>query len=155
MIVFGILVFSLFAIYFLLKSESGLLRGVEQGMIDQDGYQEILDIHDEFKRVQSTTKEVNKILDGHVNWSYVMILISQNISEQIVVDEMATTDNHMTIRAVAQTREDVVRLKEKFKDAARNEQKCFENITVPESDLALPKNVKFTLSFDVNIACLK
>jgi ribosomal protein L31E len=154
-IVFGVLTLSLFAIYFLLKSEAGLLQGVEQQLIDQNGYQEIIDIHSEFKKVKRTTSEVNKILDGHFNWSRVLIMLSENINEKIIVDEFSTVDNQVKMRATAQTREDVVVLKEKFRDVSWNEKKCFENIVVPESDLASPKNVVFTMTFDINIACLR
>ena len=155
LIVFGFLILSLFAIYFILKSEVGLLQGVEKTLIDQNGYQEIIDIHDEFKKVHMIVKSEQKILGDHLNWSHVLIMLSENIDESIVVDDITTADNQVSLHAVAQTREDVVRLKERFREVKQNDTICFADVTVPESDLAVPKNVKFTMSFIVNMDCLK
>ncbi len=154
-IVFGVLTLSLFGIYFILKSEAGLLKAVEEKFTEQSGYQEITSIHEEFKDVHQVIKDVTKTLDGHVNWSRVLIMLSENVDEQIIIESITTTDNQMQIHAIAKTREDVISLKEKFREVKRNEQTCFENIVVPESDLALPKNVSFTMTLDVNVACLR
>jgi hypothetical protein len=93
--------------------------------------------------------------EKHYNWSRVFVLMSENMIDGVIVEELTTADNHIKLRAVADKRETVVSLKEKMRDVQWEQYKCFENVVVPESELAKPTNLTFTMTFDINIICLQ
>ena len=153
-IVVGFFIMGLLAMYILLRTEAIFTKEVEQGMFDRLGYQEIIDIHEKFKSTHKKMASVEDIQKKHYHWSRVFVFLSENIVDGVTVEEFSTVDNHVKLRAVADKRETVVLMKEKMRDVKWSEKQCFENIVVPESDLATPVNVAFSMTLDVNVNCL-
>lgn len=154
-IVLVVLILSLFAMYFLLKTEASIMKEVESEIMARSGYAEVLKMHEKFKDVHKTMNRVDKLNKEGVYWSRFFELLSAEVADAIVVQSVKVTGNHAVIGAVAQTREDVVKMKERFRETKVGEVACFENIVVPESNLAAPRDVAFVISFDVNVACLQ
>lgn len=154
-IIFGILVISLFSIYFLLKTEAMIMEQVESGIITQSGYGEVLEIHKKFKDVHAQMDSIDALKKDEIFWSKFFSILSNEIDDSIIVGDMSVSGTHVSMKAVAQTREDVVALKSRIGSAEVNGEKCFQGISVPESDLAAPKNVAFSIGFDINLHCLQ
>jgi Tfp pilus assembly protein PilN len=155
LIIVGILVLSLFAIFFLLKTEAMIMKDVEDEIMQKSGYGEVLQIHDKFKETHEKMNTVNVLEKKSVKWSRFFHILSENIDQAIRIDSLKITDGHAVIEGVADTREDVVSLKEKIAQITQNEKKCFDKIAVPEAQLAVPVNVKFTISFNIDLTCLE
>lgn len=155
MIVFGILVLSLFAMYFLLKTEAIIMKKVESDIVAQSGYEEVLEMHKQFTGVHAQMDNINSLSKSDVIWSKFFSMLSDTIDENIVINSLKIEGSHASMAAVAGTREDVVSMKEQLGSVEVDGKKCFENITVPEANLAVPKNVSFSVGLDINLACLK
>ena len=155
LIVLSILVVSLFAMYFLLKTEASIMKQVEQELIAQSGYGEVVEIHKKFEGVHMQMDYIDSLEKKIVNWSRFFDFLSENISNKIVVSNLSVSGGHVTLKAVADTREDVVELKEAMGAVDFDGEKCFDKIIVPESQLAAPVNVSFSMDFDLNMTCLE
>lgn len=153
-IIVGILILSLFAMYFLLNTEALIMKGVETQIMAQSGYSEIADIHKKFTDVHAMMNHVSALEKKNIEWSHFFILLSEKLDEDITVNSLTVKEGGITMQALAGTRENVVDLKERFRDTEVNGEKCFQDIVVPESDLAKPINVTFTMTFKINLACL-
>lgn len=153
-IIIGILIFSLFAMYFLLKTESSIMKDVEAQIMAQSGYAEIADIHNKFKDVHAKMTRIDALDKESVHWSKFFILLSEKLEDDVRVNSLSIKNDSATINALAGTRESVVELKERMRAAQIDGQVCFEDVVVPESDLAKPTDVIFTMTFKINLACL-
>jgi Tfp pilus assembly protein PilN len=141
--------------YFVLKTETLIMQDIKEKIIQRDDYKEIANIHDKFSDIHLKMNNVNKLVKGDVIWSRLLIFFSENINKEIMVNSIKTSDDRITISAVAQTREDVITMKETFDEVVYNDVKCFENIVVPESELTVPIDVAFTMTLKVNLECLR
>jgi hypothetical protein len=155
LVVIGIFVLSLYGMFFIIKTEVLLTQGVERRLVDQNGYDGILNIHALFKDTHVKVNMIDDLRSQQVVWSQLLTTLSDMIPESIVVESLSTSGTRITIVARAQTREDVVTFKDRLGEATMSDVQCFEQISVPESDLVAPTNVTFTISFTVNRACVK
>lgn len=154
-IVVGFFLASLFAMYILLSTEASITKEIEESYNDRLGYREISGIHDKFKSVHKKIARIEELHDKHYHWSRLFALMSENLVDGIVIEEVVTSDTQIRVRATADTREQVVSMKEQYRNIAFNGITCFENVSVPEADLATPKNITFNMSFSINISCLQ
>ncbi len=155
MILFLFLMLGFLAMYFVLKTETSIMQGIKDKITQNEKYQEIATMHEEFKKIHQKMNNIDRLNKGHILWSQLLISFSENIPQSITVDSIKTSDTTITMKAIADTREDVVSLKETFEEITYNDVKCFENIVVPESELTVPIDVAFTMTFKVNLMCLK
>jgi Tfp pilus assembly protein PilN len=155
MIVFLFLILGLFAIFFILKTEINIMQDIKSKVVEQEQYEDIIRAQEEFKDVHEKMKTVENLLGNHVEWSQLLILLSENISKNIKVNSIDINDDVVVIGAIADTREDVVRLKDMFRNIVKNEVNCFSDIVVPESQLTIPIDVTFVMTLKVNLECLK
>jgi Tfp pilus assembly protein PilN len=155
LIVCMILGLSLFGIFYILKTQVNILEKMKAQLVEQEAYEEIVEIQKTFKKVQTEMNAFSKLTNEHIRWSKALIVFSEIIPETIKVDRVSTEDNTMTIKAIADTREDVVDLKTIFKEYKQGDTPCFTNVIVPESELIIPVDVAFTMTFDIDVACLK
>jgi len=155
MILFLLLLLGLFAIFFILKTETDVMQGIKTEVVEQEQYKDILKRHKEFKDVHVRMDAVDQLLGNNVKWSQLFIILSENISKHITVDAIKINNNTITIKAIADTREDVVMMKETFSNVVNNDINCFDDIIVPESELTVPVDVGFTMTLKVNLKCLK
>lgn len=154
-ITLGFFVACLFGMYIILKTEATITKNVEKDLMGHMGYKEVVDIQGQFKDVHKKMAQLEEMEKKQFHWSRILILMSESMVDGVRVEEYSSADNRFQMRAVAQTRDQVVMIKEKFRNAQLSGVTCFENITVPESDLAAPKDVVFTMSFDINLMCLQ
>jgi len=155
MILFLFLILGLFAIFFILKTETNIMQGIKAEVVEQEQYGNIIKAQEEFKNVHQKMNTVDKLLDEHVEWSQLLIILSENISKNIEVNSIEINDDIVVMGAMADTREDVVKLKEVFRNIVKNEANCFSDIVVPESQLTIPVDVTFVMTLKVNLECLK
>jgi len=81
--------------------------------------------------------------------------LSEKVPQTITVNSLNINEDTISMSALAQTRDDVVAFKEILKSISYNDEQCFEDIIVPESELTVPVDVVFTMTFKININCLK
>lgn len=155
MILFLFLILGLFSIFFILKTETRIMQDVKAIIVDKEQYKNIAKRHKEFKDIHKKLDVVDKLLDNHVDWSRLFIILSENITENITVNSIKIDKNIIVINAIADTREDVVKMKEIFNNITNNDVNCFSDIVVPESQLTAPVDVTFALTLKVNFKCLK
>ncbi len=146
---------SLFAMYFILKVETSIMQDVANAVTKQEQYKEISAIHDKFTTVHKQMNATEKLVNNHTEWSELLITLSENIPQNIIINSVKTNGAVITIKALADTRGDVIFMKETFRDIKRNDIACFSEIVVPESELTVPVDVLFTMTFKVNLECLK
>jgi Tfp pilus assembly protein PilN len=150
-----ILFASLFGMYFVLKVEVSILDDVKKSVTNNEQYKDIIEIHKTFKKVHGEMNIFSKLTVEHVHWSQLLAMLSESVPDTIIVNTLKTNDNTITMTAVANTREDVVKFKEVIRNVKSGDINCFEKIIVPESELTVPIDVNFTITFDVNTTCLK
>jgi len=154
-IIIFFLILSLFAMYFVLKTETSIMEDVRKSVTEKESYQEIAAMHEKFKNIHQKMNASNTLNNGHILWSQLFVMLSENITDDISVNSIKTAGNIITIQAVADARESVISLKDRFRNVERDGVKCFTDIVVPESQLTVPFDVTFTMTFKVNLACLK
>ena len=155
MILFLFLILGVFAIFFMLKTEINIVQNIKMELVEQEQYKDILKTHETFESVHEKLNTIEKLVNNHTKWSQLFIILSENISKHIVVDSIKVNKDVITIAAVADTREDVVEMKEIFSNIIGNDVNCFSDIIVPESQLTVPVDVTFVMTLKVNPECLK
>ncbi|HIP50331.1 MAG TPA: hypothetical protein EYG99_02675 [Candidatus Pacebacteria bacterium] len=155
MILFLFLILGLFAIFFILKTETTITQGINAEVVEQDQYKDIMKTHKEFKEIHKKMNTVEKLSDDHIKWSQLFIILSENISKHIAVNSIKIDKDVIVIGAVADTRENVVEMKEVFRNIVESDVNCFSDIVVPESQLTVPVDVTFVMTLKVNLECLK
>ncbi len=155
MILFLFLILGVFAIFFMLKTEINIMQNIKTKLVEQEQYKDILQTHRKFKDIHKKMNTVEKLVNNHTKWSQLFIILSENISKHIAVDSIKVNEGKITIAAVADTREDVVEMKETFNNIANDDVNCFSDIVVPESQLTVPVDVTFVMTLKVNPECLK
>ncbi|MEN8252419.1 MAG: hypothetical protein ABFQ53_02475 [Patescibacteria group bacterium] len=148
-------VISFTGMFLVLRTETSIMQEVSENVKQEESYKKVATMYDRFANVHDKLDDVEKLTQGHIVWSKILILFSENIPDSIIVNSTSTSNTTIVMNAVGDTREDVVSLKETFEEITHNDVKCFENVAVPEAQLAVPRNVKFTMSFKVNLECLK
>ncbi len=149
------LILSLFAIYFILKTETSIMQTTRDEIVQQGQYKEIATMHAKFSNIHKKMTLVEQLDKGHVSMSRFLIILSENISQNIIIDSVVANEDTVVIKAIANTREDVVLMKEKFRNIKHNDIQCFSEIAVPESELTVPVDVAFTMTSKVNLECFK
>ncbi len=155
MILFLFLIFGTFAIFFILKTEINIMQNIRTKLVEQEQYKSVLKTHKQFKDIHKKMNMIERLANNHVRWSQLFIILSENVSKYISIDSIKTDEDMVTIVAVADTREDVVKMKDVFSNIKINDINCFSDIVVPESQLAVPVDVTFTMTLKVNLECLK
>ena len=152
---FLFLVLSLFAMYFILNTRTTIMQDIKMRIIEKEQYKEIESMHGNFADIHKTMNSVDELIKGRTRWSRLLIILSENIGQQINVDSMVVSGDKLIIEAIAETRGDVILLKASLRDIVINDVQCFEEIVVPESQLATPVDVVFTMTLKINSSCLK
>jgi Tfp pilus assembly protein PilN len=150
-----VLFVSIFGMYFVLRSETAITNEIKEAIINQESYKKIIEIHKTFKKVRGEVSIFSKLTTEHVHWSQLLIMLSESIPNTITINTLTTKDNTITMQAIANTREDVVELKEILRNVKYKDVNCFEKIVVPESELTVPIDVNFKITLDVNVVCLR
>ncbi|PID52333.1 MAG: hypothetical protein CR972_02550 [Candidatus Moraniibacteriota bacterium] len=154
LIVFSIAFLSLFAIYFLLNAETNVMKEIERDITDKRGYNEVVEIHQKLKDVHVQLDNIDALNKKMIDWSKFFVLLSDNFPESVSVNKLSISAEKVSISAIAETREDIVDLKARMKEVKIDGKQCFQKINVPESNLAAPTDVKFDMTFNINLACL-
>lgn len=147
------LILSLFAIYFILKTETSIMQTTKDEIEQQAQYKEIATMHEKFSDIHKKMTLVEQLNKGHVSTTQFLIMLSENISQDIIINSVVANENTVIINAIADTREDVVQMKEKFRNIKHNDAQCFSDIVVPESELTVPVDVTFTMTSKINLEC--
>ena len=150
-----LLVLGLFAMYFVLKTETNAMDEVAKKITENEQYQEIAQIREKFATIHKQVSRLERLHKNHNHWSQFFILLSENIPQTVMVESVEADKEKAIIHALALTREDVILMKEKFGNVEHNGEKCFTDIVVPESELTVPVDVLFTMTFKINTVCLK
>ncbi len=153
--VFLFLIGGLFAVYFILKTEISVMEEVKSSVTENERYKKVAVMHDEFIEVNKKVDLINKLDKNHLKWSRMIIFLSETVPSSIVIESIKTTNDSVSIKAQANTRESVVEFKNALKDMEYDEKKCFTNVVVPEEQLATPVDIFFTMTFKINLDCLK
>ncbi|MEA3323130.1 MAG: hypothetical protein U9Q12_02815 [Patescibacteria group bacterium] len=149
------LILSLFAIYFVLKTEMSIMQGTKDEIVQREQYKEIAVMHENFSSVHKKMALVDQLKKEQISTSRFLIMLSENISQNVVINSVVADENKVVIKAIADTREDVVAMKEEFRNIKYNDVQCFSDIVVPESELTAPVDVTFTMTSKVNLECFK
>lgn len=149
------LILSLFAIYFILKTETSIMQKTKDEIVQQEQYKEIATMHEKFSDVHKKMALVDQLNKEQVSSSRFLIMLSESISQNVILSSVVVDENTIVIKAIADTREDVVLMKEQFRDIQYNDIHCFSDIIVPESELTVPVDVIFTMTSKVNLECFK
>lgn len=149
------LILSLFAIYFILKTETSIMQTTKDEIVQQEQYKEIATMHEKFADVHKKMALVEQLNKEQISSSRFLIMLSENISQDVILNSVVVKENTVVIKAIADTREDVVLMKEKFRNIQYNDAQCFSDIVVPESELTVPVDVTFTMTSKVNLECFK
>lgn len=156
MIILGVFVVAgLFMVYFLLKSETEITRGVYTNVVEQETYKNVEALQKKFINTKQVVSEIYKLEENRFSPSELLILLSENIPNEISVDSIKTNDNSVVIGAVADAREDVIIMKDKLQSVTYNDMACIDNVSVSEAELSIPVDVFFTMTLEVNIECFK
>ncbi len=154
LIVIGIFVLSLYGVFFVLKTESTLMHNVEEQLSTQGEYAHVVDMHTLFQQTDARVVRIERMQSHQVKWSQFFDIISNVFTQHISVEHIKTNGTQLNIYAQANTREDVVDLKNRLNAYVVDDVHCFEDVVVPESDLVAPEDVLFTVSFTINKECL-
>jgi len=155
MILFLFLVVGLFSMSFILTTETNIMQEVKVKVVEQEQYKDITETHNKFKDIHKKINSVNVLMNDHVKWSQLFVILSENISEYVTVKSIKVNSNTIIINGVADTREDVMDMKDMFSNIVYNDVNCFDSIIVPETELTVPVNLLFTMTLKINLECLK
>ncbi len=155
MILFLFLVVGLFAMSFILTTETNIMQEVKAEVVEQKQYKDITEIHSKFKDIHKKINSVNALMNNHVKWSQLFVILSENVSKYVVVNTIKVNNDTIIIKGIADTREDVMDMKDVFSNIMHNDVNCFDSIVVPETELTVPIDLSFTMTLKINLKCLK
>lgn len=151
-----VFVLTLLSMYIVLDGEADAMYMAQQHMYQDPAYREVAATREMFAATHKDVALRSVMTKNHYRWARVIDAMNTAMADGVFVDELSSADNVVTLRATARRREDVVALKERFRAVRHNDgTPCFTDLTVPESDLAAPTDVTFTMTFRVDPQCLR
>ncbi len=103
-----------------------------------------------FKEANIKIGKIDQSESNQIYWSNLLLILEEKIPLGIKVSHLATKDYQVLITGEANSREDLVDLKEKLENV-----EDFQDINLPLSDLVAKNNVSFQLEFEVKRDFLK
>lgn len=113
-------------------------------------YDEIKKYDQQFGQIKGQLSKISTVEGDQLYWSNLFVKLSKIIFPGITLDSLSTNNYAVTLRGIANNRDDLVLFKEKLES-----ENCFSNINLPLSNLVDKNNIKFQISFNVEKKCLK
>lgn len=116
----------------------------------EQAFQEVDSAEKKFKEVNTLVASLQKFQKEHTVWSRVLFALNEASLEGVALEKIATTNQKVSLQGVAQTRDKLLEFKERL-----NASSCFQNATLPLSDLFTQEDVDFQIDVEVKQDCLK
>lgn len=117
---------------------------------DKNKYERINSLDDEFKKINAQISLDKSIQKDQLYWSRLFDKLNEAIPDEISVNKMANKNYRIFLAGTANTREDLLRLKDSFA-----QEECFFDVNLPLSSLVSKDNIVFQIEFNVKEECIK
>lgn len=117
---------------------------------NQEKYERIKYLDDEFSRANSELSEAIKIKKDQLYWSKLFERLSEKTLDGIEMTDLSTKDYAIFLVGKANSRDVLI----SFKEGLEKEE-CFSNVNLPLSNLVSKDNVDFQMDFKIKEECLK
>jgi len=113
-------------------------------------YEEIVELDANFKDINRVISLDESIQGDQLYWSKLFEKLSEIMPEGISVIKLASKNYLILIAGVADTRDILVDMREKF-----SQEECFMDVNLPLSNLVSKNNVEFQIEFKIKEECIK
>jgi Tfp pilus assembly protein PilN len=145
-----ILVAILFSIQVILDTQSQGLSAAYSNEQNQGSYQDLKTYEEKFQSINAKTALISKVLDNHLEWSVVLVKLSQLVPDDISITGIANKEYRLFLIGRARTREKLLEFQ-----GVLNGSDCFSGVNMPLSNLVSKENIDFQIDFEIKKTCLK
>lgn len=107
--------------------------------------------------IEETFREANRISDNyikversHLVFSNIFVLLERHGADSIVLEKVNTKDYLLSLSGVAKTRDELIAFTDRLKG-----DRCFENVTLPRTNLFSQEDASFQIEATIKPECLK
>lgn len=112
-------------------------------------YDKIVKYNEDFGRLNLQIEEITNMKNDQLYWSKLFSSLSEKAAPGIEITSLSTKDYDILLGGRADIRDNLIVYKEKLE-----QEECFLEVNLPLSDLVLPKDVDFQISFKIKEDCL-
>lgn len=153
-----LMVFIILSVFFLVLLSFNYVLKLDLGVVFADPnlaqnrqrYDRIVKYNEDFSRLNLQTGETLNMENDQLYWSKLLSLLSEKEISGIEITSLSTKDYNILIGGKADARDDLIAYKEKL-----DQEECFSGVDLPLSNLVLPKDIDFQISFKIKEDCLK
>lgn len=105
---------------------------------------------EEFKEINSSSSQALALERDQLYWSNLFRLLSGNLSDGIMITDLATNNYSVILAGKANDRDVLMGYKDKL-----SQEKCFTNVNLPLSNLVSKENIVFQMDLKIDKECLR
>lgn len=141
----------LVGIFFILDFQLTSFRGIVGSADSSYGEEKSLSEYEaKFRDTNDTVDTIERINRFHLRFTQVFVLLDTLLPPGIAVEDLSTKDYTVMLTGRAATRESLLLLDERLKQA-----ECAEKVNIPISNLFSEENIDFQIDFKLKPECLK
>lgn len=117
----------------------------------QKGQRErVLDLQNEWREANHLMGDVSDIINDRLDWSKIFLIINQNISSGVALNQVISNGFSLSLLGKADTRESLINFKDNL-----NNSNCFDGVDLPFSNLVSKENIDFKIDLKIKRECLR
>ena len=140
----------LFGLQKTLEMELQSFYSSQEAKSNKEKLEKIRNYDEQFKGINSSANLAVSLEEDQLYWSNLFVKLSGSLSEGITITDLATKEYGVFLAGKAKNRESLMSYKEKLA-----EEKCFENVNLPLSNLISKEDISFQIDFKMNRECLQ
>lgn len=154
-IILFVLLVGLYTVHIILRMDIAAADRLIKKQEQVDAYRDVQGALDVFRETNTQIRNLRHLQQGHITWTDLLQELSAAIPQSVRLTEIEVKNSQLQLRGIAKTRDDVVFLKKTLESVAINDRRCFEDVTIPEKDLVIAKEGKFSAELSLTEGCLR